>query len=104
MVPLFQDGIGMHRPCPETPQGSQKAEELEVDSDFDPSDDDLPLSKRENILRHRDSRFICFDAGLKVWSIWNHLDMFHHVLFTLCGDQMIQDNDLSNKHIQTFQT
>lgn len=39
--------------------GSKKAEELDADSDFDPSDDELPLSKRANLLRCRDSRMIC---------------------------------------------
>ncbi|CAK8997931.1 unnamed protein product [Durusdinium trenchii] len=41
---------------------SKKAEDLDVDSDFDPENDELPLSTRENILGRRDSRFIMADS------------------------------------------
>ncbi|CAK8997888.1 Serine/threonine-protein kinase pkn1 [Durusdinium trenchii] len=41
---------------------SKKAEDLDVDNDFDPENDELPLSTRENILGRRDSRFIMADS------------------------------------------
>lgn len=43
-------------------KGSSKKAELDADSDFDPSDDELPLSKRANLLRCHDSRMICQDS------------------------------------------
>ena len=43
---------------------SKKAEDLDVDNDFDPENDELPLSTRENILGRRDSRFIMAETRL----------------------------------------